>query len=279
MDDILLLLPSRSTHQADLHLMFAELQHDGWRLNWDKCHFAQERFDFLGVTLTPQGMQPSVPVLRQFQQAQRPTTQHGWRQLVGWVNHSLRFLWRGHHTLALLQQVRTTPTTPLWRQFLHSLHESFICCVLPTSSCAFTVITDASKVGWGVLLLQGSRIIRCASGLWSSKFQHHLSNTLELEALCRACTTFRPWIFGATVHCIMDNQAAVSLNNPANLSPFMKRRLDALQWSSPSISFSPGPFNYLADFLSRQSLWLSSCAVEDNMGIGRANIVTPAQWE
>ena len=102
---------------------------------------------------------------------------------------------------------------------------------------------------------------------------------MELEALCRACTTFRPWIFGATVHCIMDNQAAVSLNNPANLSPFMKRRLDALQWLCPSISFSPGPFNYLADFLSRQSLWLSSCSVEDNMGIGRANIVTPAQWE
>ena len=83
--------------------------------------------------------------------------------------------------------------------------------------------------------------------------------------------------FGAIVHCVMDNQAAVSLNNLANLSPFMKRRLDALQWLCPSISFSPSPFNYLADFLSRQSLWLSSCAVEDNVGIGRANIVTPAR--
>ena len=134
-------------------------------------------------------------------------------------------------------------------------------------------------MGWGALLLQGSRIIRCAAGLWSSSFQHHMSNTLELEALCQACATFRPWIFSASVHCVMDNQAAVSLNNPANLSPFLKRRLDALQWFCPSISFSPGPFNYLADFLSCQSLWLSSCAVEDNNGIGRRILVTLAQWE
>ena len=66
MDSILLLSPSQSVHQADLHIMFAELQRDGWRLNWDKCHFAQERFDSLGVTLTPQGMQHSVSVLLQF---------------------------------------------------------------------------------------------------------------------------------------------------------------------------------------------------------------------
>ena len=75
----------------------------------------------------------------------------------------------------------------------------------------------------------------------------------------------------------MDNQAAVSLNNPANLSPFLKRRLEALQWLCPSISFSPGPFNYLTDFLSRQSVWLSSCTVEDDYEIGRDVLVTPSQ--
>ena len=279
MDDILLLSPSLQVHQQDLRILFLELQKDGWRLNWDKCRFAQERFDYLGVTLTPRGMQPSVPVLQQFQQAPMPRTQKGWRQLAGWVNHSLRFLWHGHHTLDLLQQVKRSPTPLLWRRFLSTLQASFVRCSLPTPLCSYTVITDASKVGWGALLLQGSNIIRCAAGLWSSSFQHHTSNTLELEALCRACTTFRPWIFGASVHCVMDNQAAVSLNNPANLSPFLKRRLEALQWLCPSISFSPGPFNYLADFLSRQSLWLSSCAVEDDYEIGRDVLVTPVQWE
>ena len=100
-------------------------------------------------------------------------------------------------------------------------------------------------------MLVGRRIICCAHGLWSAGFQHHVSNVLELEALCKALGTFRPWIFGAPIHAVMDNQAAVSFNNPSNLSDFLKRRLDLLSWYSPHISFCPGPFNYLADFLSR----------------------------
>ena len=126
-----------------------------------------------------------------------------------------------------------------------------------TSARSFTVITDASKIGWGAVLLSGRQIIRCAHGLWPAGFRHHVSNVLELEALCRALRTFRPWIFGAPVYAIMDNQAAVSFNNPANLSDFLKRRLDHLSWYSPQISFCPGPFNYLADFLSRQGAWVS----------------------
>ena len=110
------------------------------------------------------------------------------------------------------------------------------------------MITDASKLGWGAVLLVGRRIIRCAHGLWSTGFHHHVSNVLELEALCRALRTFRPWVFGAPIHAVMDNQAAVSFNNPANLSDFLKHRLEHLSWSSPHISFCPGPFNYLADF-------------------------------
>ena len=113
------------------------------------------------------------------------------------------------------------------------------------------MITDASKLGWGAVLLVGRKIVRCAHGLWSTGFQHHVSNVMELEALCRALQTFRPWIFGAPVHAIMDNQAAVSFNNPANLSDFLKRRLDLLSWYSPQISFSPGPVNDWTDFFSR----------------------------
>ena len=105
--------------------------------------------------------------------------------------------------------------------------------------------------------MSGRRIIRCGHGLWSTRFGRHVSNTLELEALCRALRTFRPWIFGAPVRAIMDNQAAVSFNNPAHLSDFLKRRLEHLSWYSPQISFCLGPFNYLADFLSRQGAWVS----------------------
>ena len=154
--------------------------------------------------------------------------------------------------------VQTQPSQAGWRHFLLLLHRHFICCAIPSAfPSTFTIITDASKLGWGAVLLVGRRVVRCAHGLWSSHFCHHVSNVLELEAFCRALRTFRPWVFGAPVHAVMDNQAAVSFNNPTHLSDFLKRRLAHLSWSSPHISFCPGPFNYLADFLSQQGAWVS----------------------
>ena len=51
-----------------------------------------------------------------------------------------------------------------------------------------------------------------------------------METLCRACSTFRPWIFSTKVARIVDNQAVVSLNNLDYLNPLLKRRLEPLQW-------------------------------------------------
>ena len=258
MDDILLLSQSEAQHQQDLGVLLGVLESDGWRVNWEKCQFCRDRFEYLGVTLTTSGLEPTANVLTQFEQAPMPTTQSGWRQIRGWLNHSARFIWRGDQVLVALREVQAHPSLSRWRQFLSLLRHHFIRCAIPstTSSRSFTVITDASKLGWGAVLLAGRRVIRCAHGLWSAGFQHHVSNVLELEALCRALQTFRPWIFGAPVQAVMDNQAAVSFNNPTHLSDFLKRRLDHLSWYSPQISFCPGPFNYLADFLSRQGAWI-----------------------
>ena len=159
------------------------------------------------MTLTSSGLEPTDAVMTQFEHAPMPTTQTGWRQIRGWLNHSARFIWKGHLVLAALQQVQAHPSPEGWRHFLSLLRHHFIRCAIPSqfSSGAFTVITDASKLGWGAVLLVGRRIIRCAHGLWATGFQHHVSNVMELEALCRALQIFCPWIFGALVHAIMDN--------------------------------------------------------------------------
>ena len=39
MDDILLLSESEEAHRRDLKVLFEGLLKDGWRVNWDKCHF------------------------------------------------------------------------------------------------------------------------------------------------------------------------------------------------------------------------------------------------
>ena len=106
-----------------------------------------------------------------------PTTRLGWRQVRGWLAHSARFIWQGHRVLAMLQDIQAHPSLEQWRRFLSLLRCSFIRCAVPTapSPDSFIVLTDASKLGWGAVLLVGRRIVRCAHGLWFASFRHHVS--------------------------------------------------------------------------------------------------------
>ena len=115
----------------------------------------------------------------------------------------------------------------------------------------FTILSDASSQGWGAVLLQGARVIQCASGLWPNTLKHNMSNALELVGLCKALRTFQPWIFGGAVTAVVDNQSLLAFNNPSSLSNFLKRRLDDLLFLAPSIQFCSGPFHFWPDFLSR----------------------------
>ena len=106
----------------------------------------------------------------------------------------------------MLQTVQAHPSLEQWRRFLSLLWCSFIWCAVPNtpSPDSFIVLIDVSKLWWGVVLLVGHRIVRCAHDLWSTSFRQHVSNELELEALCRALRVFRQWVFGAPIYAIMD---------------------------------------------------------------------------
>ena len=172
---------------------------------------------------------------------------------MGWLAHSARFLYQGHRLLGQLQRLRTSPSVEGWRRFLARLQASFVknAFFIQEGARRFTILSDASSQGWGAVLVQGSRVIRCASGLWPASLRHHMSNALELVALCKALHTFQPWVFGGAVTAIVDNQSLLAFNNPHSLSPFPKRQMDDLLFLAPSLQFCSGPFHFWPDFLSR----------------------------
>ena len=99
-----------------------------------------------------------------------------------------------------------------------------------------------------------------------------------MEAVCKALRIFHPWVYATPIQVIVDNQAAVSFTNPLHLSDFLKRRLERLSLYSPNISFSPSPFNFLADFLSRQGSWIS-CESLSSLSPSSFPWITRAQWK
>ena len=252
MDDLLILSNSLEQHEADLREALAILQERGWRIQPAKCSFFAQRFDFLGNVVTPTGVQPSQSALDRLKMIPVPTTRATWRSVRGWFQQLVRFVANGAQIQEALWKAEESEEEQDWRAFLKTLEEHTIQCVHALKEGDFGVAVDASGVGWGAVLLQHEQIVCCASGLWPASWKHQLSNHLEMEAVVLAMRRFQSWIFGCRVVILTDNGSVASLQNPANQSPFVRRRLDELQQFCPQFCFVPGKTNVLPDLLSRQ---------------------------
>jgi len=258
MDDLLLLSPSMATHIRDLRIVFSHLQASGWRLRPDKCTFLATRFPFLGHVVTTHGWEPQPSAMHRFVGLSRPTTQHAWRSVKGWFQQLVRFLYRGAQVQSELRAAEETQSDGAWKRFIKSLMTHMIRCIHPLPLDCYGVAVDASQTGWGACLVQKAKVICCASGTWPKVWSYKRSNELEMEAVVRALTRFRPWIFGREVVVYTDNSSVQSLANPENHSDFVKRRLDRIQDICPHFRFLPGRTNVLPDYLSRQEELQSS---------------------
>lgn len=179
MDDLLLLSRSRDGHMKDLTLLLRSLESTGWKLNLDKCMFFKQHFEFLGFIVSGKGLYPTDASLTRFRDLRPPVTKSEWRKILGWVNQALRFIPVGHHLLNFLTKFRTTNDKMYWDKFLECLLKSPLSTVHGGDSNEWRVWVDASLDGRGAALLYGSNIVRCASGLWDSKWAHRHSANLR----------------------------------------------------------------------------------------------------
>ena len=252
MDDLLLLSQSRTQHLRDLQTTFAILQQHGWKIRPDKCSFLKTQFHFLGHLVTQLGWNPTAEAMDQITALPQPQTRAAWRSVKGWFQQLVRFVKHGAGVQEALWKAEISGEKKDWLKFLQGLtdHTISIAHALPEQT--FGVAVDASLGGWGAVLLQGDRVICCASGVWNEVLQHQISNHLEIEAVVRALNKFKPWVFGSKVVVYSDNSSVASFANPDNHSAFVKRRLDQLQEFCPRLVFLPGYSNVLPDLLSRK---------------------------
>ena len=66
--------------------VFQRLKEVGLKLKPKKCAFAQTRIDYLGHTLSPQGVQPNDAKVAAVKQFPRPTSSTEVRRFLGMVN-------------------------------------------------------------------------------------------------------------------------------------------------------------------------------------------------
>ena len=268
LDDILVASKSMSEHREHVQKVLQRLKESGLRLKPSKCSFATTEIEYLGHTLTPEGVRPNDSKITAVREYPRPQTVKQVKSFLGLANFYRRhipnmaaisrpltnltrkenmhqFIWTSECTVAFEIKKRLV-TAPL-------LHPSDM-------EKEFFLWTDASEKGFGAVLEQedteGKRHpIAYASRTTNTAEQKYAPTELEVAALIFGLEHFQVYLLGSRVTVFTDHQALVS-----SFLPYLKSQSKGLlaRWylrlapylPNLSLQYKPGAVNQAADALS-----------------------------
>jgi len=274
LDDILIFSKTPEEHLQHIKMVLDTIRKERLSLKTKKCHFFQYEVKFLGHIISKNGIKPDPENVQAVSDWAEPQSQTQVRSFLGLTTYFKRFI-KGYAKIAapLMEltkdQYKTNfQLTPGARNAFHELKNMLISAPIlkvPDFSKPFTLITDASNVGLGGVLLQEDR--PCA--FESKKFS---------AAECGYTTTEREML--ATVHCFkkwavylrQNKDNVIETDHMPNVYITTKPTLSAreIRWMESLASFTgqwrykPGKGN-IADPLSRMPTFYSMTLVRSDM--------------
>ena len=188
----------------------------GLCLKPSKCMFATGEIEYLGHTLTLEGMKPnckSFPIpknvkevksllgLAKFYRCHIPDIETISRALTALTRKNMEFKWTADCEAAFKEIKKRLVSAPVQRS--------------PDLNQPFILWTDASEKGFGAVLEQNSEDgqrhpIAYASRATNGAERKYTPTELEVAALVFALEYFRPYLLGNQVKVCTDHQALVS---------------------------------------------------------------------
>ena len=228
LDDILIVSKSFEEHRRHVEKVLQDLEEVGLKLKPKKCAFAQTNIDYLGHTLSPQGVQPNEAKVAAVKEFPRPTSSTEVRRFLGMVNFYRR------HVPNLASVAR--PLTGLTRKdkdtgslvkfvwddqcesAFEKVKEMLVSAPLlhpPDLTKPFYLWTDASGKGFGALLEQEGEDkkrypIAYASRQTNPAEAKYAPTELEVAALVYAVEHFEVYLLGNNFTVYTDHKALVS---------------------------------------------------------------------
>jgi hypothetical protein len=210
LDDILIFSKTPQEHLQHIRQVLHIIRKNNLSLKAKKCHFFQSEVKFLGHVISKDGIKPDPEKVQAVQDWVEPSSQTQVRAFLGLTTYFKRFI-KGYAKIAapLMELTKdqykgnfqlTQPARQAFNELKHMLISAPILKV-PDFSKPFTLVTDASNVGLGGVLLQEGQ--PCA--FESKKFS---------SAECGYTTTEREIL--ATVHCFK-KWAVYLRQNPDNV--------------------------------------------------------------
>lgn len=268
-DDILIASENEEEHRKDLDALFQRLSDHGLVINLDKCKFGLPAVDFLGHTISSDGMCPIKEKVRTIAEFPLPKTAKGLRRFLGMLNYYRRFLKNTISTQIKLfdftagykkNDKRVLTWTPELTAAFEECKKQLATATLLAHAdpkAEIAIMVDASDLAMGASLQQSKGDVWQPLGFFSRKFtpaqRKYSTFDRELTGVFEAIKYFRNDIEGRNFTIYTDHKPITFAFNKkrASSSPRQERQLDFIAQFTTDIRHISGHLNTVADTLSR----------------------------
>lgn len=269
-DDVLIASKTMEEHLNHLRAVFERLCKHGLVINLDKSFFAQNEVVFLGTSVGSEGLKPSNERVQAILEFTLPKTVMSLRRFLGMVNFYRRFLPGAaavqaplHRFIAGKKRKNDTSTIPWTPDEIRAFDECktqvarATLLAFPSSKVQLSLAVDASDLGIGAVIQQGSDSLWEPLGFFSRKLndteKKYSAYDRELLAAYSAILYFRHMLEGRSFILYTDHKPLTFAfgRNIEKCSPRQTRQLDLIAQYTTDIRHISGTNNIVADALSR----------------------------
>jgi len=258
LDDILILNTKDETtddHLRKIEEVLARLEKVGFKVNLRKSFFMQKELDYLGYTLTPNGIRPQTKKVEAISRIMSPTNKRQLRRFLGMVNY-YRDMWRGRsHVLAPLTGLVSNKVKWKWTEVEQHAFEEAKQMVIreallsyPDFSREFHVYADASDYQLGGVITQDGKPIAYYTRKLNKAQSKYPTGEKELLSIIETLKEFQNILLGQKVVVHTDHLNLLYTKLASNRLIRWRMMLEEF---GPQIEHVEGKNNVVADALSR----------------------------
>lgn len=262
-DDILVHGKTKEEHDIRLKKVLTTLEEKGITLNSKKCVFGVQAVEFMGHKLSVDGVAATENKIKAVCEFREPKNAEEVRSFLGLVNFVGRFIPNLSTITEPLRRLVKKDQRFVWKEEQRKAFKLLKNRLTEARTLGFydpaaktTVISDASPVGLGAVLIQespqGPRVISYASKSLTDPETRYSQNEKEALALVWSCEHFHMYLYGRdTFDLITDNKPIECIFSPKGKpNARVERWVMRLQAYNYRVIHRPGKSN-IADPLSR----------------------------
>lgn len=265
LDDIVVASATMDEHIRHLQEVFKRLRQANLRINPEKCQFGLRSIKYLGHVVTGDGIQTDPDKVAAITQMPPPTNVRELRRFLGAASWYRRFIGQFSTIIApltmLLRKKQPWKWGPEQEEAYGKLRDALTTApalACPDFSRPFILQTDASDVGIGAALIQGTleepRAIAYVSRTLQAAEKNYSVMERECLAIVWAIKKLRGYLEGYHFTVVTDHQALRYLDSLKEPTGRLARWVVTLQQYDFDIMYRKGSMNHMADLLSRKPL-------------------------